>query len=89
MRSVVTGGTGVGANIAGVTVAGKTGTAEVDVGGERKNHAWFVCFAPVERSEGRRRRRVRVRGRRRPGRRTARPADPDQRPSAGRLRAAD
>jgi penicillin-binding protein A len=48
MVAVVRGGTGSRANIGGVTVAGKTGTAEVDVGGKRKNHAWFICFAPAE-----------------------------------------
>jgi peptidoglycan glycosyltransferase len=47
MRNVVTGGTGVAANVTGLEVAGKTGTAEVDVNGERKNHAWFICFAPA------------------------------------------
>lgn len=46
MERVVTGGTGTGANIAGAQVAGKTGTAEVDVDGKRKNHAWFISFAP-------------------------------------------
>jgi penicillin-binding protein A len=47
MRSVVVGGTGTAANITGLDVAGKTGTAEVDVDGERKNHAWFIAFAPA------------------------------------------
>lgn len=48
MINVVVGGTGQAARLAGLDVAGKTGTAEVDVGGERKNHAWFICFAPAE-----------------------------------------
>jgi peptidoglycan glycosyltransferase len=46
MVSVVQpGGTGTAAQISGVTVAGKTGTAQTDTGNP---HAWFVSFAPAE-----------------------------------------
>jgi penicillin-binding protein A len=48
MEDVVVGGTGYAARISGLRVAGKTGTAEVDVNGKRKDHAWFIAFAPVE-----------------------------------------
>jgi peptidoglycan glycosyltransferase len=46
MVKVVQGGTGTKAQIPGVTVAGKTGTAETN-----KSHvytAWFIFFAPAE-----------------------------------------
>jgi peptidoglycan glycosyltransferase len=45
MVSVVQNGTGTAAQIAGVQVAGKTGTAETATGNP---HAWFVSFAPAE-----------------------------------------
>jgi penicillin-binding protein A len=46
MVSVVQGGTGVKAQIPGVQVAGKTGTAETGI--NKVYTAWFVCFAPAE-----------------------------------------
>ncbi len=46
MVNVVEQGTGRSASIPGVTVAGKTGTAEITKG--RKTHAWFVGFAPAQ-----------------------------------------
>jgi penicillin-binding protein A len=46
MRAVVESGTATGAQIPGVSVAGKTGTAET--GREGQNDTWFIAFAPVE-----------------------------------------
>ncbi|HEY0271729.1 MAG TPA: penicillin-binding protein 2 [Chitinophaga sp.] len=53
MQDVVESGTAAGARIEGITMGGKTGTAEnyAIVNGERtklKNHSIFVAFAPVE-----------------------------------------
>jgi peptidoglycan glycosyltransferase len=39
-------GTGTAAQIPGVQVAGKTGTAETGAG--QKPHAWFIAFAPAD-----------------------------------------
>lgn len=45
MIAVVQRGTGTSAQLEGVTVAGKTGTATNPFGAP---HSWFVCFAPAE-----------------------------------------
>jgi peptidoglycan glycosyltransferase len=49
MVEAVESGTGVNAQIDGVSVAGKTGTAETGVAG--RNNTWFIAFAPAERPE--------------------------------------
>ncbi len=63
MQAVVSGphgtATGIGHNLQGYTIAGKTGTAQVrGLNGQKynaaltperfKDHAWFIAFAPVE-----------------------------------------
>jgi penicillin-binding protein A len=46
MRAVVESGTATSAQISGISVAGKTGTAET--GREGENDTWFIAFAPAE-----------------------------------------
>jgi peptidoglycan glycosyltransferase len=53
MEGVVREGTGTNANIPGIAVAGKTGTAETPGnkacgGGIDENQAWFIGFAPAD-----------------------------------------
>ncbi len=56
LRAAVEWGTGWGANLEGVAVAGKTGTAEypgppIDDEGHLPTHAWFTAVAPAEEPE--------------------------------------
>ena len=47
MVGAVQSGTGTAAQIPGIQVAGKTGTAETGVDG--RYTSWFICFAPADR----------------------------------------
>ena len=44
MRAVVTGGTGKKAAVDGLTICGKTGSAESSLDGKDVTHGWFVGF---------------------------------------------
>ena len=49
MRDVATSGSGRRAQVEGLEIAAKTGTAEFDVRGERRKNTWVIAFAPYDR----------------------------------------
>jgi peptidoglycan glycosyltransferase len=48
MKKVVEEGTGTPAQLGGIDVAGKTGTAQVGIVGSNVTQPWFIGFAPVD-----------------------------------------
>jgi penicillin-binding protein A len=48
MTKVVEEGTGTAAQLGGISVAGKTGTASIGTPGSNLTEPWFIGFAPVE-----------------------------------------
>jgi peptidoglycan glycosyltransferase len=48
MKRVVDEGTGTPAQLGGISVAGKTGTAQVGLAGSNLTQPWFIGFAPVQ-----------------------------------------
>lgn len=48
MRRCVISGTGKSMQLPGISIAAKTGTAQVFPGGKEENLAWVIAFAPVE-----------------------------------------
>jgi peptidoglycan glycosyltransferase len=49
MLAVVANGTGTRAQVPGLTIGGKTGTAETGIRGS--NTVWFICFAGKDKPE--------------------------------------